>query len=144
MVSVWEDAMDSHQLPVLPGMPGYDHGYLTSASRKSRDGDDLAARSGVYEYAARRHIEMNWLSHWLFRRFTWRRSRVRISTDSSLLTQVRNSQNMLFLRVDDHFQTPIPVSGSQEKTFSRFLQGKHMGDHIGYIHSFILNPFQGR
>ena len=66
MVSVWEDAMDSHQLPVLPGMPGYDHGYLTSASRKSRDGDDLAALSGVYDDAARRHIESNSLSPWVF------------------------------------------------------------------------------
>lgn len=29
-------------------------------------------------------------------------------------------KKMLFLRVDDNFQTPIPVPGSEEKTFNRF------------------------
>jgi hypothetical protein len=38
---------------LLPGLQGHRHGHLAPAPGTSTDGDDLAARSGVYDYAAR-------------------------------------------------------------------------------------------
>ena len=45
--------------------------------------------------------------------------------------------------MDDRFQAPVPVPGSQEETFGRLSQGEGMSYHIGHVDPVILDPLQG-